>query len=1373
MGNVISGNTQSGVFVQDVGSNDVVILGNYIGTNADGTAALGRQGTGVRIVGSTGVLVGGAAGGRGNVISGNVFSGVDISGGSGNTVAGNKIGTDASGAAAVPNRVGIRAEKTADLVIGGLSARERNIISGNAENGIVLLGGSRPAIQGNYIGTNADGSAALANGLQGIATGFATQGADKQLVSDLVVAGNVISGNSTYGVFLDDVAGATIKANFIGTDARGTAKVPNAFSGVIVVHSNNVTIGGADPSARNVISGNTQDGIALSAGNPVTIQGNYIGTDVTGTVALGNGEEGVRVSGTMAGKTGHVIGGSTAAAGNVISGNGDAGVLMRIATGNLLGFNRIGTNAAGTAALPNAVGVRIEVAGNTVQDNLISGNTNQGVLIAAADNKLLRNTVGLNLAGTAALPNANGVEVAGGGGNEIGSTADHNTISGNTGAGVLVGSASRTKISGTQILGNRIGTSADGTAGVGNGLGGVIIADGAEKTAVGGNLISGNQVVAANGLQVQGNATGTQIVGNVIGLRLGGTGLLANADGILIKDTAANTTVAGNFIAGNALDGIKIVKGINIVGGPATTTIEGNWIGLDDNGAAAPNLRNGVNVLAGSGTRIAGNVISGNAGNGVEISGANVTKTNSLTGNLIGTDPEGTAAVPNGMAGVLVDDLTAQGHELDIEGNTISGNANEGVLITTSASVSLGGNVIGLNKLGTAALPNGSDGVHVTSSSSVQIGAATKGNTIAGNTRDGVRIDGASEVLTIRANTIGLRVGAGQKEANGGNGITITDTASGILVGGGAEEANIVSGNTLNGIEIDANTTFTQVLSNVVGLDGTQTVALGNGGDGILVLGKGVRINGNLTSGGGAIAGNKGNGIQVSGANASGTIIRGCHIGINGPGTAVLPNALDGILVTNHADRVVIGGPTLHQLLQDGNVVSGSTKNGIEVTDAAGTKIDSNTVLANEVGVFVTGTSKDITILGNRIANNTGSGVNFDDLAEGLTMTSNTITGNETGVLVKGQGVTIGGAHQANTILANKTAGIDVEGTARKVTIAGNFIGTTKDNLVNQGNGTDGIVVIGLATVTIGGNVISANKGNGIHLDGVIPLGDVTQTIQILGNLIGTTVQGKGLLGLGNTRDGVFLEASGKALIQGNTISGNGANGVELVNGSNGNVITSNKIGVGFDGKTQVKNGGFGVWVHQNVDPDSGKNTDAASSNNTIGGKAAGAGNVIGYNAKGVVIGDNPKDSSQKNAILGDEIFQNISDGALYLIDLGNNDDPTYKPSGTAGPNLLEAPPTLTTAKVNGSDLTVTGSLKGTLPNTTFRIEIFAAEPTFGPFKRFLGFVNVTTDGSGNVVDGFSVRFQGVAVPKGAAVSATATDPNGNTTGFAKAITAS
>src|SRR5262249_7535373 len=240
--------------------------------------------------------------------------------------------------------------------------------------------------------------------------------------------------------------------------------------------------------------------------------------------------------------------------------------------------------------------------------------------------------------------------------------------------------------------------------------------------------------------------------------------------------------------------------------------------------------------------------------------------------------------------------------------------------------------------------------------------------------------------------------------------------------------------------------------------------------------------------------------------------------------------------------------------------------------------------------------------------------------------------------------------------------GIDVQGTARNVGILGNSIGTGAGGATSLGNGTDGIRVAGLAmNVTIGGtasgagNLISGNQGNGIHLQ------NTTQPLPILGNLIGTSFGGKDAIP--NALDGIRLDTSSKVEIRGNTISGNGASGVNLVNGSSGNVVAANKIGVGPDGTTQVNNAGFGVWVHQG--------TGAPSSNNTIGGTAAGDGNVIGSNAKGVVIGDNLMDKSQQNAILGNSIFQNPSNGVPDLIDLGNN-GPTYTPSGTAGPNLLE-----------------------------------------------------------------------------------------------------
>src|SRR5262249_1247433 len=152
-------------------------------------------------------------------------------------------------------------------------------------------------------------------------------------------------------------------------------------------------------------------------------------------------------------------------------------------------------------------------------------------------------------------------------------------------------------------------------------------------------------------------------------------------------------------------------------------------------------------------------------------------------------------------------------------------------------------------------------------------------------------------------------------------------------------------------------------------------------------------------------------------------------------------------------------------------------------------------------------------------------------------------------------------------------------------------------------------------------------------------LQNTTQPLPILGNLIGTSFSGKDAIP--NAQDGIRLDGSSKVEIRGNTISGNGANGVNLVNGSSGNGVAANKIGVGVDGTTQVKNGGFGVWVHQGTGIPPSKN--APSSNNTIGGTAAGDGNLIGYNAKGVVIGDSLTDSSKGDAILGNSIFQNPS----------------------------------------------------------------------------------------------------------------------------------
>ncbi|MEO7667436.1 MAG: hypothetical protein ABIU97_10450, partial [Dehalococcoidia bacterium] len=148
------------------------IIGNMIGTTADGTALNpdGANITGVMAVGGGGLTIGGTGAGEGNVISGSVIRGLDIQG-SNTTVQGNKIGTDVSGTVDLGNNSdGVYVESAAAVVvIGGATAAARNVISGNGGNGVKLSSsGSSVSVQGNYIGTDATGTADLGNSLDGV-----------------------------------------------------------------------------------------------------------------------------------------------------------------------------------------------------------------------------------------------------------------------------------------------------------------------------------------------------------------------------------------------------------------------------------------------------------------------------------------------------------------------------------------------------------------------------------------------------------------------------------------------------------------------------------------------------------------------------------------------------------------------------------------------------------------------------------------------------------------------------------------------------------------------------------------------------------------------------------------------------------------------------------------------------------------------------------------------------------------------------------------------------------------------------------------------------------------------------------------------------
>ena len=131
----------------------------------------------------------------------------------------------------------------------------------------------------------------------------------------------------------------------MGTDLSGTIALCNSGNGVFMFNSSNNTIGGTTAAARNIISGNRLPGIAIggefSTGNRV--QGNYVGTNVTGTGDLGNQSNGMIV----VNGTGHVIGGTVAGAGNVVSGNNSPGIALGFSdpAGILVQGNFIGTNS--------------------------------------------------------------------------------------------------------------------------------------------------------------------------------------------------------------------------------------------------------------------------------------------------------------------------------------------------------------------------------------------------------------------------------------------------------------------------------------------------------------------------------------------------------------------------------------------------------------------------------------------------------------------------------------------------------------------------------------------------------------------------------------------------------------------------------------------------------------------------------------------------------------------------------------------------------------------------------------------------------------------------------------------------------------------
>jgi CSLREA domain-containing protein len=265
-------------------SSDNNIEGNFIGTNTAGTAAQGNL---------IGVVVGGANNTiGGNVLSGNQSRGLEIQGSSatGNSVVGNLIGTDATGTADLGNGGdALRVEGASLTVIGGTSAAERNVVSGNGGHGILLHNSTNNTVRGNYAGTNAAGTAAIANGIDGIAVdggGANTIGGPGAGEGNLA-SGNTNQGISIFGVDFPSTTGNIVQGNKAGTNFDGTAAIPNGGEGIRMHNALNTTVGGTVVGAGNLVSGNTSSGVTVIA-SPGTATGNRIlGNSIYGNGGIG------------------------------------------------------------------------------------------------------------------------------------------------------------------------------------------------------------------------------------------------------------------------------------------------------------------------------------------------------------------------------------------------------------------------------------------------------------------------------------------------------------------------------------------------------------------------------------------------------------------------------------------------------------------------------------------------------------------------------------------------------------------------------------------------------------------------------------------------------------------------------------------------------------------------------------------------------------------------------------------------------------------------------------------------------------------------------------------------------------------------------
>jgi hypothetical protein len=1156
------------------------------------------------------------------------------------------------------------------------------------QEGIRLFSATTDTITGNYIGTDVTGMVALPDGDSGVMVDGSNQNTIGGTTPDLR---NLIAGNTNQDVFLiDDSSSNVVLGNWVGLTATGTSTLSGDGNGISVFSASNNTIGGSVKGAGNVIAGETFDGVVIDGASGNSVEGNLIGTDPTGKIALGNGA-GVLIGFSNAAN--NTLGGSAPGAGNLISGNFGDGVLLNpaLGPGNMILGNRIGTDVTGTVALPNqGSGVEIDASGVTVggvgpgAGNVLSGNAEDGLVIIANFNFDL--------------------------------PADNNLVEGNF-----------------------VGTDATGTKPLGNGSDGIAVLGeflGATNNTIGGTSLGAGNIIAyngGNGVTVGGSSFDSTTVedpvlsnsifsNQALGIDLGDDGVTANQAGAIefgpnnlqnypVFVSAANfgssaaikgslsaspdTTYTIQFFGGTVADPSGHGQGQFLIGTSSATT--------DSNGNAAITqhfsfIPAGVQFLTATATDPLGNTSEF----GPDVALSPFSTPIAAVADFYLTDINTSLAIA--PPGVQTNDISADGGAFTTA--LVAGAAHGTVTLNSDGSFTFTptAGFVGTDHF----TYQDTEGALTSNVGTVTIQVNPK-TFVVTNTNDSG--PGSLRQAMLNANLSNSAPPDTIKFNIPGTGPFLISPRSALPT---ITHPTIIDGYTQPGASVNTLALGDNAVIEIH-LDGSFS----NFANGLTIQAGGSTVRGVAMT-------EFDTAILLTGSG--GDNVNGDFIGTDTTGVRVFDGNLEGLQIENAGNNSIGGGSPKAR-----NLISGNNFGfGIEIFNDS----SSNRILGNYIGVDATGVKA---------------------------------LGNFYGVfMIDAPNTSIGGAAagQGNVISGNSIDGIFAtqnfstgQGPDNSV-FQGNFIGTDATGSFAIPNGSRGLDLEAGANLLIGGtgsnagNVVSGNSFDGITLfspaDGAL----------IEGNLIGTNAAGTAAIP--NAGNGVTLSASGTtvggtvAKAQ-NVISGNAQDGIEIEDSNN--LVENNLIGTDSTGVSAVANGSDGVAV-----------TGFQAANNTIGGTAKGAGNVIAFNGNtGVEVLDPFSFGlNVNNAILSNQIYANTKLG----IDLGGDGvTPNHVGGLIFGPNGFENFPVLTSAVASSKSTKIAGTLNAAA-NSSFTIQFFSnptADPSgFGQGQTLLGSTTVQTDANGNATFTATVH---VVLSSGLAVSATATDPSGNTSEFSQDIT--